>query len=81
MELTKLNSKCQITIPPYVIKKLNLQVGDEVCFREENGKIIFQTPDQKALTDIQEEMECQADLAGFKCEEDVVKYIKDIRKL
>ena len=42
MELAKITSKGQITIPQEIRKKLNLKQGDKVIFYEEDGKIYFQ---------------------------------------
>ncbi|NBD33576.1 MAG: AbrB/MazE/SpoVT family DNA-binding domain-containing protein, partial [Cyanobacteria bacterium] len=39
MELAKVTSKGQITIPVEIRKQLNLKPGDKVLFIEENGKI------------------------------------------
>ena len=39
MELAKLTTKGQITIPIEIRKKLNVGAGDKVVFLEENGRI------------------------------------------
>ena len=39
MELAKVTSKGQITIPVEIRKQLNLKPGDKVLFIQENGKI------------------------------------------
>lgn len=80
MELAKITSKGQITIPVRIRKKLKLKEGDKVFFYEEKGKIIFQNASQVALTTFQTEMTGEAIKAGFKSEDDVVNYIKEIRK-
>ena len=41
MELARITSKGQITIPVRIRKKLNLKEGDKVIFIEEGDKIIF----------------------------------------
>ena len=38
MELAKLTTKGQITIPIEIRKKLNVGAGDKVVFLEENGR-------------------------------------------
>jgi AbrB family looped-hinge helix DNA binding protein len=80
MELAKITSKGQITIPVQIRKKLKLKEGDKVYFYEEKGKVIFQNASQVALAAIQKEMAGEAKKAGFKSEEDVVDYINEIRK-
>lgn len=79
MELAKLTSKGQITIPIEIRKKLRLKEGDKVFFIEEEGKIIFQNASQSALRTFQNEMAGEAGKAGFASEEEVVRYIKDLR--
>ena len=79
MELAKLTSKGQITIPIEIRKKLRLKEGDKVFFSEEDGKIIFQKASQAALRTFQNEMVGEAEKAGFSSEEDVVRYIKNLR--
>ena len=80
MELAKITSKGQITIPVQIRKKLKLKEGDKVFFYEEKGRVIFQNASQVALAAIQKEMAGEAKKAGFKSEEDVVYYINEIRK-
>ncbi len=41
MELAKLTTKGQITIPIEIRKKLNVGAGDKVVFLEENGRIFI----------------------------------------
>jgi AbrB family looped-hinge helix DNA binding protein len=72
MELAKLTSKGQITIPKQIRKKLKLKEGDKVFFIEEKGKIYFQNASQIALTELQDKMEGQAKKAGFNSEEDIL---------
>lgn len=79
MELATVTSKGQITIPVKIRNKLNLKTGDQVFFMEEKGKIVFQNASQIALSTIQSEMDGKAEKAGFKTEEDVVDYIKELR--
>lgn len=80
MELARITSKGQITIPVQIRNKLKLKEGDKVFFYEEKGKIIFQNASQVALTTFQTEMAGEAAKAGFESEEDVVNYINKLRK-
>jgi AbrB family looped-hinge helix DNA binding protein len=79
MELAKLTSKGQITIPVEIRRKLGLREGDKVSFQEEQGKIYLQNASQGSLRQFQDAMTGQAVQAGFKSEEDVVQYIKSLR--
>lgn len=80
MELAKLTSKGQITIPLQIRKKLRLKKGDKVFFAEEDGRIIFLNASQVALSNLQHEMTGEAVKAGFTSEVDVATYIKTLRR-
>lgn len=80
MELAKVTSKGQITIPVRIRKKLKLKEGDKVFFYEEKGKIIFQNASQVALARVQKEMAGEAQKAGFNTDDDVIAYIKEMSK-
>jgi antitoxin PrlF len=80
MELAKVTSKGQITIPVQIRKKLKLKEGDKVFFIEEKGKVLIQNASQVALRSFQEEMTGEASRVGFLSEEDVISYIQNFRK-
>lgn len=46
MELAKLTTKGQITIPIEIRKKLNVGAGDKVVFFEENGRIFIENAEK-----------------------------------
>jgi antitoxin PrlF len=79
MELAKLTSKGQITIPKQIREKLRLKEGDKVFFLEEKVKIYIQNASQIALNDFQKEMIGEAQKVNFSSEEDVEKYIREMR--
>ena len=76
MELAKITSKGQITIPKDIRKKMNLKTGDKILFFEENDKFFLQNSNTIALTEFQKSMKGAAEEAGFKDPDDVMKYIK-----
>lgn len=80
MDLARVSSKGQITIPVEIRKKLNLKEGDKVLFIEENGKIVLANSSYIALKEMQDAMKGEAEKVGFVSEEDVNDLIKDIRK-
>ena len=80
MELTKLTSKGQITIPLAIRKQLQLEAGDKVFFEESKGRVYITNASQITLTDVQTQMQGEAQKAGFKSEDDVTAYIKELRK-
>ena len=80
MELARLSSKGQITVPIEIRKRLNLKEGDKVLFFEDGGKIIVANASIMALKEIQISMKGEAEKQGFKSEKDVNDYVKEIRK-
>ena len=58
MELAKITSKGQITIPVDIRKRLGVKEGDKVLFVEENGRIIMMNASMQAL------LEAQLGMAG-----------------
>jgi len=81
MELAKVTSKGQITIPVQIRKKLRLKEGDKVFFTEEKGKVFFQNASQVSLNEFQQKMLGEAKKVGFESEDDVVNYIKELRSV
>ncbi|MGP1474094.1 MAG: AbrB/MazE/SpoVT family DNA-binding domain-containing protein [Treponema sp.] len=80
MELAKLTSKGQITIPLAIRKQLQLEAGDKVFFEESKGRVYITNASQITLTDVQTQMQGEAQKAGFQSEDDVTVYIKELRK-
>lgn len=80
MELAKVTSKGQITIPLMIRNKLQLKAGDKVFFEESRGKVYITNASQVTLANVQAQMKCEAKKAGFQTEDDVVAYIKELRK-
>jgi len=80
MEIAKITSKGQITIPRDIRVKLNLKKGDKIIFFEEDGKYFIQNSASSALKNFQESMKGEAEKAGFTNPDDVVEYIKSRRK-
>jgi len=80
MELAKLTSKGQITVPAGIRKKLHLRTGDKVLFAEEDGKIVFRNASLTALSEIQEEMRGEAVKEGIRSDDDVGELVRHARK-
>ncbi|AEF85290.1 putative transcriptional regulator [Treponema primitia ZAS-2] len=80
MEIAKVTSKGQITIPQDIRRKMDLKAGDKIIFFEENGKFYFQNTASVALKTFQKAMTGEAKKAGFNDLDDVVQYIKKMRK-
>jgi len=80
MELAKITSKGQITIPIDIRKKLGLKDGDKVLFIEDGDKVVMVNSTMLALREAQEAFKGEAEKVGLKNEQDVVDMIKQLRK-
>ncbi|MDD2394007.1 MAG: AbrB/MazE/SpoVT family DNA-binding domain-containing protein [Eubacteriales bacterium] len=80
MDVARITTKGQITIPVEIRRKLNLKEGDKIIFLEQDGRIYFENAALLAFTRIQEAMAGEAEKAGFKSPEDVNDFVKEIRK-
>ena len=80
MDLARITSKGQITIPVGIRKKLNLKEGDKVIFIEDGEKIIFANSSMIALKELQEGMKGEAEKQGLYSEADVNKLVREVRK-
>ena len=80
MELAKITTRGQITIPIEIRKKLGVKDGDKVIFLEENGRIIMENASMVALKKAQEAFLGEAERLGLKSEEDVMALVKEVRR-
>lgn len=80
MELAKVTSKGQITIPVEIRNKLGIKEGDKVLFVEEGSRIFMVNSTLMALKEAQDAFQGEAERAGLKDEQDVVDLIRQIRK-
>lgn len=80
MELAKVTSKGQITIPIEIRRKLGIKEGSKVLFIEDAGRIYIANSSMEALREAQEAFRGEAERLGLKNEDDVVNMIKEMRK-
>lgn len=80
MELAKVTSKGQITIPIEIRNMLGLKEGSKILFFKRGNDIVIKNATMLALEEIQKEFEGEAERLGLESEEDVVKLIKEFRK-
>ncbi|MCL5981698.1 MAG: AbrB/MazE/SpoVT family DNA-binding domain-containing protein [Firmicutes bacterium] len=80
MELAKITTRGQITIPVEIRKKLGVKDGDKVIFLEENGRIILGNAAMVALKNAQDAFAGEAERLGLKTEQDVVTLVKEVRR-
>ncbi len=79
MEIAKVTSKGQVTIPLMIRNLLRIKTGDKIFFEEDDGKIYITNASLVTLSAVQNEMKGEAEKAGFESEDDVVAYIKELR--
>lgn len=80
MEVAKLSSKGQITIPVSVRERLKLKKGDKVVIFEEDGRFYLENAAALAFSRVADAFEGEAGKAGFQNEEEMQAYMKEIRK-
>ena len=80
MEIAKISSKGQITIPVSIRKKLRLKSGDKVVIQEENGRFYFDNAAFVAFTRVEQAFDGAAEEAGFSSEEEMQEYMNGIRQ-
>lgn len=80
MEVAKISSKGQITIPISVRNKLNLKAGDKIVILEENGRFYFDNSAVLAFKRVEDAFAGEAKNAGFSTEKEMQDYMKEIRK-
>ncbi len=80
MEVAKLSSKGQITIPISVRQALQLKTGDKILIQEENGRFYFDNASLVAFRRIEQAFKGAAEQAGFTSETDMQNYMLGIRQ-
>lgn len=79
MELAKVTSKGQVTIPVAIRRMLGIREGDKLLFVEDGEKVVLMNASTNALLKAQEAFEGVAEELGIKNEQDVVNLVKEIR--
>lgn len=80
MELAKITTRGQITIPVEIRRKLGVKDGDKVIFLEKNGDVIMGNAAMIAFKTAQEALVGEAERLGLSTEQDVVNMVKEIRR-
>ena len=70
MELAKVTSKGQVTIPIEIRKKLGIKNGDKILFVEESGRIYMMNSSMDALLEAQKAFAGEAERLGLKDDDD-----------
>jgi AbrB family looped-hinge helix DNA binding protein len=80
MDLAKITTRGQITLPLEIRKRLKVGEGDKVVFYEDNGRIVVENAAKLAFAQISEDFKGEAARLGLKDEQDVVDVVKDVRR-
>jgi AbrB family looped-hinge helix DNA binding protein len=80
MEVAKVTSNGQITIPSDIRRRLNIKDGDKVLFMESDAGVLMFNSSMVALRQFQKEMEGEAEKAGLLTEDDVIALCREVRK-
>jgi len=80
IEVAKITSKGQVTIPKAVRRKMHLNEGDKIMFLEQDGRVFVENAALIAISRAQEAFAGEAGRSGLSSEEDVVSMIKEIRQ-
>jgi len=80
MELAKITTRGQLTLPIEIRRKLKVGEGDKVVFYEENGKIMVENAAKLAFARVREAFDGDAERLGLKTEQDVVDMVKEVRR-
>ena len=80
MELAKVTSKGQITIPIDIRRKLGVKEGDKILFVEEQGRIIMMNSSIDALRKAQAAFTGEAERLGLRDEQDVADLVSALRR-
>jgi AbrB family looped-hinge helix DNA binding protein len=79
MEVSRVTSKGQITIPKAIRERLNLAEGSKVAFIEENGKVMIAKASLIALRELQDAISKEAQEKGIT-EQDLLDELEKVRE-
>ena len=80
MEVAKITSKGQITIPIQIRKLLGVKEGDKVLSVENEGRVMMMNSSMEALRKAQAAFAGEAERVGLENEQDVVDMVSELRR-
>ena len=80
METARITDKGQVIIPKTVRAGLRLKNGDKVIFKREGDRFYIANAAQTAFDEVIDAFRGAANEAGFKSEEELQEYMKEIRR-
>lgn len=79
MEVSRISSKGQVTVPKTIRQKLKLDEGDRVAFIEDNGRIVITKASILALRELQKKIGDEAEKQGIT-EYDLQEELEKVRE-
>ncbi len=79
MDIARVTSNGQITIPADIRRRLNIKDGDKVLFMESDEGVLMFNSSIVAFRQLQKEMEGEAEKAGLLTEGDVAALCREVR--
>ncbi|MGA1845123.1 MAG: AbrB/MazE/SpoVT family DNA-binding domain-containing protein [bacterium] len=67
--MSKVTQKGQVTIPREIRKKLRIEAGDEVLFKEDSGKVVLIKKNRASIKNLKNYMGYLSDLKGKDSDE------------
>ncbi len=80
MDIARVTSNGQITIPADIRRRLNINDGDKVLFMESDEGVLMLNSSVVAFKQFQKEMKGESERAGLLTEDDVVELCRGVRK-
>ncbi|MDR1536958.1 MAG: AbrB/MazE/SpoVT family DNA-binding domain-containing protein [Clostridiales bacterium] len=80
MEVAKITSRGQITIPIDIRKRLGVKEGDKVIFIEDGNNIVVANAAKIAFANMRSAFAGEAERLGLEDEQDVVNLVDEVRE-
>jgi len=80
MQNIRVNDSGQITIPPAITEELGIEKGEEFKILKRDNYYIMMPSSLDPLKVLQTIMEGEAKKVGWESEDDVIEYMKEVRK-
>jgi AbrB family looped-hinge helix DNA binding protein len=79
MEIAKITTRGQITLPIDIRKKLGVRDGDKVVFIEDQGRIVVANAAKIAFANLRAGFAGEAERLGLQDEQDVIALVDEVR--
>ncbi|MCL2501385.1 MAG: AbrB/MazE/SpoVT family DNA-binding domain-containing protein [Defluviitaleaceae bacterium] len=79
MEVARITSRGQVTIPINIRRKLGVKEGGKIIFAEDNNRIFVTNAAKAAFTNMRTAFAGEAERLGLTDEQDVVALVDEVR--